>query len=105
VKAKRWADERLERETEEAQRIQTQRVAAQRQRDEQARIEAQQREERLKTLPVELMLGSATSEEIARVKALVASNFPADKYSPERHWRILQEIRALSTKPDWAQRF
>jgi hypothetical protein len=64
---------------------------AQRVRDEQQR-RAQQEEAR-KTLAVDLMIADASPKEIAQVKAIVARNFPADKFSPERHWLVLQELR------------
>jgi hypothetical protein len=91
-----------QREVDQAQRIQTQRVTAQQQREEQARQESEQRLERARLLPVDLILGNADAAEVARVKSIVARKFPADKYSPERHWSILMELRALSTKPEWA---
>jgi hypothetical protein len=74
-------------------------IDQQRERDEQAAQRkrqqdmAAQQDEARKNLAINLMLQDASPTEVAQVKSIVAANFPADKYSPERHWRVLQELR------------
>jgi hypothetical protein len=58
-----------------------------------AQRKAQQAEAQ-KSLAVNLIMGDASPAENARIRQLISTKFPEDKYSPERHWRLLQELRA-----------
>jgi hypothetical protein len=88
----RWAEELRQREAKK--------VADAKQRDEQARLAAeqtrlaeQQRDEKAKMLVVDLMLSDASPKEVGVVKDIVARLHPADKFNPERHWLVLQKVR------------
>jgi hypothetical protein len=71
----------------------------------------QQQEEKQKMFAVNLALASATADEVTQVKSIVARNFPADRYSPERHWMVLQNLRDAvgipesNPKPTWTEIF
>lgn len=79
---------------DEAQQRENLRAEAQRKRDERVRQENEQRENRAKMIAVDLMIADASPKEAQQVKNIVARNFPADKFDPERHWRVLAELRA-----------
>jgi cobalamin biosynthesis protein CobT len=68
---------------------------AQREHDEQERNRQREAEqiEKQKMLAVDLVLHDASREELSRVKAIVARNFPADRFNPERHWLVLMQLR------------
>jgi len=67
-----------------------------------SRLEAQQRqaqqkaqqEEAKKTFAVNLIMSGASPEENARVRQLVASNFPEDIHNADRYWLLLNRLRA-----------
>lgn len=50
--------------------------------------------ERLVQFNITAIMADASANEIAQVKSIIASNYPADKASPERHWAVLQNLRA-----------
>jgi len=76
-----------------------------------AEVEKQRQDEHRKMLAVDVALGSATADEVRRVKSIVASNFPSDRYSPERNWLVLMQLREAvgipegNPKPNWTEIF
>ncbi len=104
LKTKSGSVNAVEAEEERCRRAQVRNAAlfAEGERKRQERLlveqaEAQRREleriEKQRMLAVDVALGSATPAEVRQVKDIIARNFPADRYSPERHWMVLQNLR------------